>query len=272
MNPFKDKVCIITGAGSGIGRALSLELARRGALVLATDIGETSARETAQIIAEEGGKAESALLDVTDRDAVREIVEKTAAEKGRIDFLFNNAGIGAAGEFRDTPIDDWNRIHEVNVKGVLHGTHAAYPIMVGQGHGHIINTCSAAGIAPTPLMSAYSASKHAILGLSRAIRIEGADLGVKVSAICPGVVSTPMRDAMEFRSQDKQKMLDSLPMAITPERLAIKVLKGVEKNRGVIPVGLDAWFIYWVNRLFPGLYDLGARMVVRRSRKISRQA
>jgi len=120
------------------------------------------------------------------------LAEETASAYGRLDYQFNNAGIAIGGDARDLTLDQWRRVLDVDLYGVLYGTLAAYPIMVNQGFGHIVNTSSAAGLLPTPLNAPYCTAKHAVVGLSLSLRAEGADLGVKVSAVCPGYVRTPI--------------------------------------------------------------------------------
>jgi len=188
---FEGKVASVTGAASGIGRALSEELARRGAAVVLADLQAEEADAAAAALRAAGGSATAAGLDVADFESVRRLIERVAAEHGHLDFIFNNAGIGVGGEIRDHTIAAWNRIIDVNIRGVVHGVQAAYPIMVRQGSGHIVNTASMAGLSTAPLTTSYSATKHAVVGLSKGLRAEAADLGVKVSVLCPGVIRTP---------------------------------------------------------------------------------
>ena len=183
---LEGKVAIVTGAGSGIGEAVSLELARRGARVVVADINGDGAKRVATAIAESGGQATASHVDVTQEQDVMRLVEETASAYGRLDYQFNNAGIAIGGDARDLTLDHWRRVLDVDLNGVLYGTLAAYPIMVRQGFGHIVNTSSAAGLLPTPLSAPYCTAKYAVVGLSLSLRAEGADLGVKVSVVCPG--------------------------------------------------------------------------------------
>lgn len=270
MNIFKDKIAIVTGGASGIGRALCHELGRRGAMVVVTDINAKVAKDVSQEIISEGGRSLGLGLDVTRADDVSGLVERIGKEYGHLDYMFNNAGISITGELRDTPLSDWRKAVDINLMGVVHGVRAAYCLMVKQGSGHIINTASVAGLAPTPFLSTYSATKHAVVGLSAAARIEGADLGVKVSVVCPGVVKTPLIDTQTYRSLDKEKALASIPMMISPEKCARVVMKGIARNRAIIPVGLDGNLLYYVYRFFPGLHRWGARFFTRRTRRLVR--
>lgn len=191
MTTFNNKTAIVTGAGSGIGLALSKELISRGAKVWLTDINEQSVQEAAKTL---GDKAHAAFLDVRDTKAIQEIVDEVVAAEGSIDFLFNNAGIGVGGEMHQLSVEHFDRIIDINIRGVMNGVAAAYPIMVKQGHGCIVNTASGAGLNPLPLMTPYSMTKHAVVGLSRSLRIEGEVYGVHVNVLCPLAIDTPLLD------------------------------------------------------------------------------
>ena len=188
---YDDKIAIVTGAASGIGRALSEELARRNAEVVLADRQESVALEAAASIRAAGGRARGVALDVRDAGAFQQLAEATAQRCGRIDLLFNNAGIVVGGEARHYAVQDWDDVFDVNVRGVAYGVQAVYPIMIAQGFGHIVNTSSTAGIMAIPEGS-YTASKYAVTGLSRALRIEAKRQGVNVSMLCPGPIRTPM--------------------------------------------------------------------------------
>src|SRR5215218_918636 len=155
MSPFRDSIAIVTGGASGIGRALCEELARRGAVVVVTDVNEAGARSVAESIASEGGRASSKAVDVRDAEAVKRVVEETAAAHGRLDYMFNNAGLAVTGEVRDLSLEHWRKVVDVNLWGVIHGIAAAYPLMVRQRSGHIVNTASLAGLLGIPRSSPY---------------------------------------------------------------------------------------------------------------------
>ena len=138
------------------------------------------------------GAATAAVVDVRDASGFQKLVDDTAAEHGRLDYLFNNAGIGIAGEERDVSLEDWNTVLDVDLHGVVHGVRAAYALMVKQGHGHIVNTASLAGLLPSPGLVPYAMTKHGVVGLSLSLRAEAAEHGVRVTAVCPGVVDTPI--------------------------------------------------------------------------------
>jgi len=262
------KVAIVTGGGSGIGEAVGRELARRGARVVVADINEDSARRVAAAIVDGGGRATASPVDVSKEQDVRSLVEDTAAVYGRLDYQFNNAGIAIGGDARDLTADQWRQVLDVDLNGVMYGTLAAYPIMVKQGFGHIVNTSSGAGLVPTPLNSPYCTAKYAVVGLSLSLRLEGADLGVKVSVVCPGFVRTPIFDTAVVVGLPRETV--SQPPGrvkmIEAAQAAQLILDGVGQNRAVIAFPR---YIRWTWRLvclFPRLLDRGAAPQVRELR------
>ena len=172
-------------------RAGRTRWAARGAWVVLADRQVDLAHEVATRIREAGGRATAEDLDVTDFPAMNRLVQNTFQSAGRLDYVFNIAGIGIVGEARYYELEDWYRVLDVNLRGVVHGVQAAYPIMLRQGFGHIVNMASAAGLWPSPFVVSYCASKHAVVGLSTSLRIEAAAAGIRVSVLCPGAVRTP---------------------------------------------------------------------------------
>jgi NAD(P)-dependent dehydrogenase (short-subunit alcohol dehydrogenase family) len=251
---FAGKTAIVTGAASGIGRALTAALAARGTFVVAADLNGDGAARVAADITGTGGRAESVVLDVSREDDVRALVDRVAAAHGRLDFMFNNAGIGVGGDERDVNTEQWRRVVEVDLWGVIHGTRAAYEVMVRQGGGHIVNTASLAGLVAAPMQGSYTTSKHAVVGLSRALRIEGADLGVRVSVICPGLIDTAIFRNTPVMHVNIDDMLAKAPIRrASPEGLADSVLRGIARNRAVIVYPLHARAVRWLDVLLPSM-------------------
>lgn len=255
MTQGENAVAVITGAGSGIGRGLTLLLAKRGMTVIASDLNETRADETRELAKDLAGQVESEALDVTDAEAVDRMIRGAHARHGRIDYLFNNAGIAVAGEVQNVSLEDWRNVLDVNLNGVVHGVVSAYGIMVEQGFGHIINTASIEGLAPFPGTVSYVASKHAVVGLSTALRAEGADLGVRVSAVCPGLILTRIFEDTKMVGLNREEMLEALPkrMGVTPDECAQRIMRGVDKNRPIIPITGFAWILWILMRISPSL-------------------
>ena len=178
------KTAVVTGAGSGIGRSLATLLAQRGAVVHAADVNGDSAEAVARQIRAAGGSATAHAVDVTDAGAVARLADR-AFQDGPVHLLFNNAGIGHAGSVADTPLGDWRRLIDVNLMGVVHGLHAFLPRLLAQdGPAHIVDTASMAGLVPAAGLSAYSATKAAVVALSDALDVELAGTRVRVSALC----------------------------------------------------------------------------------------
>lgn len=255
MNFFRDKTAIITGAGSGIGKALAEELARRGAHVSICDVNSDRIEKVAEGIRKSGGKVTAFVVNVADYDAVKKMIEDTVAARGKLDLIFNNAGIGIGGSAQDLTIDDWRAVIDIDLYGVVYGAVTAYSIMVKQGFGHIINTASIEGLAPFPGTSSYATSKFGVVGLSTSLRVEGAELGVKVSVVCPGYIKTAIFNDSKLVNVNREKMLADLPAwaGITPDECAKVILRGVECNKAFIVVTLFAKILWALNRISPNL-------------------
>jgi NAD(P)-dependent dehydrogenase (short-subunit alcohol dehydrogenase family) len=269
MGIFRDKVAIVTGAASGLGKTLGESLAQSGAFVVLTDVNADGVEGVAEGIRERGRNVEAATVDVTDFEGVKGLVERTAKEQGRLDYLFNNAGILIFGEARDCSIEDWRSVIDLDLYGVVNGMVAAYPVMVEQGFGHIVNTASIEGLVPFPVMGSYVASKYGVVGLSHALRAEGAALGVKVSVACPGYVTTKIIETSRMVRIDRQKILASLTdsMGVSPEVCVSGILRGVERNKATIVIGWWAKILWRLQRLSPGLVYWIMRMVTNQMRK-----
>lgn len=242
----------MTGGASGIGRSLVTALHQAGARVVIADVNGDQAAAVAQDLG--GGRVRAERVDVTDAGAVQRLVDETVRREGRLDLLFNNAGIAVFADTRDTTLEDWNRLIDVNLRGVVHGVVAAYPIMVRQGSGHIVNTASAAGLIPSPATTAYAATKHAVVGLSLTLRAEAVHRGVRVSVICPGLIQTPLVQTAKIVGPTRERVLTDLPLKLySSDRLAAAVLRGVARNRAIIPFTPEVRVMWWLHRLSPAI-------------------
>lgn len=266
MNIFENKTAFVTGGASGIGKALATELAKRRALVTIADVNEKNIAEVVKSFEQQGYKVKGVKLDVTDRDAVKEAIEDIVKAHGHLDYVFNNAGISLIGETQFYIYDDWKRIIDVNLYGCVNGVFAAYPIMVKQGYGHIINTGSIAGLIAWPGEASYSASKYAIVGLSHELRAEGSDLGVNVSVVCPGKVETPIFRTTKAINLNVEEGLKHRKPGTTPEKAADIILRGVTKNKETIIVGGSARVFWTIHRISHSLSFLLRRFGVRKMR------
>ncbi len=259
---LKGRQAIVTGAGSGIGAALCRALADAGAEVLCTDVDGVAAERTAAGV---GGRA--ARVDVTDAIAVQAAVDDVVARTGRLDLIFNNAGILWGGDTELLTLGQWNALIDINIRGVVHGVAAAYPVMVRQGHGHIVNTASMAGLAAAGQITSYVMSKHAVVGLSLALRSEAAAHGVGVLAVCPGAVETPILDkgaVGDFAGRDYFVKGQGIRAPYDPDRLARDTLRAVEQNKALLVKPRQAHAAWLLARLAPGLMQrMSIRFVAR---------
>ena len=190
---LKDKVALITGAASGIGQASALTFAREGAKVVVVDIEEKASEETVATIRDAGGAATAFCADVSDAKAVRGMINAAVEAYGRLDILFNNAGIGLRGTVLDISEEDFDRIFDINVKGVFLGCKAAIPVMKAQGGGAILNTASQMGTVGRLASAVYPATKGAVVQMTRCLALDHATDGIRVNSLCPGPIDTPMR-------------------------------------------------------------------------------
>ncbi|MGZ8747332.1 MAG: SDR family NAD(P)-dependent oxidoreductase [Mycobacterium sp.] len=268
------KVAFVTGGASGIGAALSTELSNGGAEVWIADRQTGRAQELAQRL-RDGAKVHAIELDVRDSSAFEGAVANAVHESGRLDYLFNNAGIGVSGEIDSYTLDDWNDVFDVNLRGVVHGIQAVYPIMIRQGSGHIVNTASMAGLITTVGQASYTATKHAVVAISRSMRVEAEHHGVRVSALCPGVIRTPILTGGEYgringpglTSEEFQKSWERLrPMAA--DKFAKRVLRAVLRNDAmiIVPGWWKAW--WYLERLSPALALQVSKVLLKELRKM----
>jgi NAD(P)-dependent dehydrogenase (short-subunit alcohol dehydrogenase family) len=254
MNVLGSRV-LVTGAGSGIGKATARRFARAEANVIAVDIDGDTAQATADECMRLGRPAYAYTCDVANRDAVEHLAARVEADHGAVDVLVNNAGVGVGGPFLDNSLDDWEWLRGINLDGVVYGCHVFGEGMVARGHGHVVNVASGAGYMPHRYMAAYCASKAAVISLSQCLRADWAGSGVGVSAICPGLIRTPIasRSRLVGKLADKQETAArAFRFGHSPDVVAKAILGAVEKNRAIVPVGIESEFAYRVLRFAPG--------------------
>jgi NAD(P)-dependent dehydrogenase (short-subunit alcohol dehydrogenase family) len=260
MERFEDAVAIVTGGGMGLGEALCEELGRRGATVVVADIDGGAAQQVAGRLTQAGTQAVAVPVDVANQIEVAQLIENTVAEYGRVDYMINNAGIAIGGDSRDLSMQQWRHVLDVDLLGVVHGTVHAYQLMARQGHGHIVNISSLTGLIPQPGNAAYCTSKHGIVGLSLSLRAEGADLGVKVSAACPGDMKTKIYDNMVVVNMPREQVATLsrrthyLMPQMSAQAAARAILRGVDRNRPLIVFPVVVQVIWHLYRRFPGLF------------------
>lgn len=265
---YQEQSAIVTGGASGIGAALGKALVAAGAHVVLADLdGEGAARVARSL--QGPGTARGVRLDVTDADAVEVLVEEVVDDHGRLDLMFNNAGIALLGETEKLTLAQWNAIIDVNIRGVVHGVAAAYPRMIAQHGGAIINTASMGGLMAGGLLTSYVMTKHAVVGLSLALRSEAAEHGVGVTVVCPAAVDTPLLDKGEFGSvkgRDYYLKGQGIRRPVDPDALAARVLDAVSKNEYLVIEPIQARMAWRLNRLAPGYIQKAAVAFVAKQR------
>ncbi len=267
MKTLEDKVCVVTGAGSGIGRALALNLAARGALLALSDIDDAGLATTVDLVHTAGSReVRSDDLDVADREAFASYAASVADHFGRVNVVVNNAGVALAGNLEDLEYPDMDWIIGVNFWGVVHGTKELLPHLIASGDGHLVNISSLFGLVSMPGQSMYNASKYAVRGMSEAVREEMLIAGhpVGVTVVHPGGIKTAIaRNARVSAREDKEKtakLFDEKLAKMTPERAAEIIVRGILHNRARVLVGLDAHAVHHLAKLTGSRYqDIVAR-------------
>ncbi|OBI15242.1 short-chain dehydrogenase [Mycobacterium sp. E2327] len=265
------KVAFVTGGASGIGAALATKLVDGGAEVWIADRQIGPAQDLAQHLNRGGTKAYAIELDVRSYPSFERAVAEAVGQSGRIDYLFNNAGILVDREVDSYTLDDWNDVLDVNLRGVVHGIQAVYPIMIAQHSGHIVNTASIGGLATGAVPASYAATKHAVVGISKSLRIEAERHGVQVSVLCPGMVSTPMVLTERHRGMAPGPIERFLETS-KPERFAERALRAVLRGDAIIV--LPTWWkaFWYLERFSPALSMLVAKAMLKQKRRMQSTA
>lgn len=266
------RTALVTGGASGIGRATALALARRGANLALCDVNEDG---LAAVAAETRGLGVDVLTRRVDVSRAEEMEAFAAAVHGRVDavdLLVNNAGVGLGGGTLHTTLEDWRWIVGINLFGVIHGCHFFVPAMVRRARGgHVVNVSSAAGYVASESLAAYATTKFGVFGFSEALRQELAPHGIGVTTVCPGIINTPITASSPMRGpyatpEMRKYVVESYQRRnYPPERVAENILRAVQRDRAVAPISAEAWVMYFLKRLSPGL-------VARLNRRITAQA
>lgn len=271
LSALEGKTVLVTGAASGIGLETALAFARRGADLVICDVDEVGLAAASAQIEALGRSVLARRVDVSKADEMETFADEVHQNIPAIDILMNNAGVGIGGPFLSTSLEDWNWILGINTLGVVHGCHFFIPNMVKRGRGgHVINVASAAGYHASSVLAAYNATKFSVLGLSEALWEELHPHSIGVTAICPGLIDTPITrntrlvGAMDNPEKREQVVRGYQRRGYTPERVARNILKAVEKGRVVAPISVEAWLLYYMKRFAPWLLRRLGLMVARR--------
>jgi len=279
MKSFKNKVAAITGAASGMGRTLAVELARRGCNLAISDVNEAELVKTAELASQHGVRVTVRKLDVSQRDEVYAWADEVVRDHGKVNLIFNNAGVALTAPVEHMKISDFEWIMGINFWGVVYGTQAFLPHLKASGEGHVINTSSLFGLMAVPTQGAYNASKFGVRGFTEALRMELDMEGARVSATCvhPGGIATniamagkvdPVMEKLTGQSVDAHKRrANKLINVTTAESAALQILQAVERNERRVLVGSDARFLDKMIRLCGSAYQV---LVMRQLRKMNK--
>ena len=261
MKTFEGKVALVTGAASGLGRALCLAAAAEGATVIAVDINGDGAGETAAAIEEQGFSCTARQADVSSRQDMESLAASVLSEFGHVDILVGTAGVGVGGRVEMLKLEDWELAVGVNLWGNIHGVHYFLPRMIERGEGHIVAVSSIGGLVPLPGNCPYATAKFALVGMFESLRFDLAKYGIGVTTVCPGAMRTGFFEHLKVRADERdQKMIRYMRwiwerLSMAPDRAAGKVMEGIKRNRPLLLIGKEAHVAYTIRRLFPRSYS-----------------
>ncbi|MBI3784560.1 MAG: SDR family NAD(P)-dependent oxidoreductase [Deltaproteobacteria bacterium] len=271
---LNSKTALVTGAASGIGKATALAFARRGANLIVCDFNEQGLATTEQAIRDLGSDVFAQKVDVSKREQMEGFAAAVHQRVDAVDILMNNAGVGLGAGFLETSLTDWDWIVGINLMGVIYGCHYFVPRMVEHKRGgHVVNVSSAAGYVASESLAAYSTTKFGVFGLSEALRTELERRNIGVTAVCPGIINTPITRSSPMRglaatpgAQERMVKLYER-RNYTPERVAENILKAIQFNRAVAPISPEAWIMYYLKRFTPWLVAALNRSMAERMRR-----
>lgn len=269
------KTVVITGAGSGIGRATALLAAEKGARLVLTDVSADTLGETVRLIAEAGGSVvHDEAFDVRDVDAVDAFAHRAYQATGPVDVVMNVAGISTWGRIQDLDVEHWRRTVDIDLMGPIHMLAAFVPPMIdARRGGHVVNVSSAAGLFGLPIHAPYSAAKFGLRGVSEVLRFDLAPHRIGVTLVCPGAVNTPLVGTVDIVGVDRddpsiRKAVDSFARhAVTPEKAAAAIVRGVEKGRYMVYTSQDIRLLHWTQRYVPFVYTIIMRVMNQQARR-----
>ncbi len=268
MRSDGERVAVITGGASGLGRALALALGQQAWTVVVTDIDEGGARDTLDALRGRGGEGISRALDVRDPEAFEALAEEVFGRWGRLDLLINNAGVAATGEVGKVSLEDWRWCLDIDLYGPIHGCHAFAPRMRAQGFGQIVNIASIAGFALGARMGPYNVAKAGVVALSETLRAELLGTGVGVTVVCPGFFATNIARNMRVTSDREREKTVALieGSGLGADQVAARILAAARRNTPILVLPFDALVIFWLRRLFPArATEIMREMIARRA-------
>jgi 3-oxoacyl-[acyl-carrier protein] reductase len=268
MKVIRGKKALVTGAASGIGRAIALALAREGADIYLIDIDAEKLEQTARDAARHGVEAQTCVCDLSEPEQIGGSLARMLAAWDRLDILVNNAGVAYYGRTHDMTAEQWQRIMAVNLAAPIRLACELMPVLTAQREANIVNVCSLFGLVPQRKVAAYQTTKFGLLGFTLALRAEYAHRDFGITALCPGPVRTGMLDAAEHARPDRPLPLPPARLMATPDDVAAAAIDAIRRNRRIVVVSWLARLMWWTMRLWPGLIDWISREGWRRHRRV----